>query len=122
MTAPTPDDRADPSPAAAATLRTVALTTAELRLVAQSRADAEARVNGTGYRIHLLDVAHRWAEWLAEHNRGPSFSTFVNEFGYDAGAPAETYRDVDALLGWLDQRCPNPRPDLEAVLCRLAHE
>ena len=54
-------------------------------------ADELAAARGRPTKNALLEVAARYAEWLKAHDRGTSFSTFVNEFGYERSDAAKVY-------------------------------
>lgn len=54
-------------------------------------ADELAVARGLHHRNSPLLVAACYAEWLEANGRGTSFSTFVNEFGYDEPDAAKLY-------------------------------
>ncbi|WP_182212395.1 hypothetical protein [Stenotrophomonas acidaminiphila] len=41
-----------------------------------------------------LQVAARYADWLKANGRGTSFSTFVNEFGYQEADASKVYQNL----------------------------
>ena len=41
-----------------------------------------------------LQVAARYADWLKANGRGTSFSTFVNEFGYEESDCSNVYQNL----------------------------
>lgn len=56
-------------------------------------ADELAVARGTYHRQgHLLLVVACYAKWLDTHGRGTSFSTFVNEFGYEEADCSKVYQ------------------------------
>lgn len=56
-------------------------------------ADELAAARGRPNQNELLGVAARYAEWLQIRGRGTSFSTFVNEFGYEEPDCSNVYQN-----------------------------
>ncbi len=56
-------------------------------------ADELAVARGCPHRSTPLLVAACYAAWLKDNNRGTSFSTFVNEFGYDRSNASQIYQN-----------------------------
>lgn len=78
------------------------LTTEEIALINDHRrhkAEAIARDKQT---LHLLQTAASFLQWLQDNGRGPSFTTFLDEYGYqgDSGrwSPGDFYRRIIDLI------------------------
>ena len=65
----------------------------EVQMVLRSREDAAKEAERLCRRLRLLQAAARYEQWLQEHARGSSFSTFVNEFD----GQADMYESVQAI-------------------------
>ena len=61
-----------------------------MRLWADELATARERRN----QHEPLQVAARYADWLEANGRGTSFSTFVNEFGYQEPDASKVYQNL----------------------------
>ncbi|WP_220814082.1 hypothetical protein [Pseudomonas paralcaligenes] len=63
-------------------------------------------------RLRVLELALRYETWLQKQGRGSSFSTFVNEFGYDDPGGKHLYTLVQAVRDALSdlQACGLDRP------------
>ncbi|HBO4355102.1 TPA: hypothetical protein L4U31_002860 [Pseudomonas aeruginosa] len=53
-------------------------------------------------RLLVLELALSFESWLQKHERGSSFSTFVNEFGCDDPNHAKLYESVQAIRALLN--------------------
>ena len=58
------------------------LTPEEEAIILKLREDEEDRRRRKERVVHTLKVAYEFAAWMKREGRGPSFSAFVNEFGY----------------------------------------
>jgi hypothetical protein len=47
--------------------------------------------------LNVLRLATEWESWLQRNRRGSTFSTFVDEFGYDEIGADTIYRRVEAV-------------------------
>ncbi len=57
-------------------------------------ADELAVARGCPRQNEPLQVAARYADWLKANGRGTSFSTFVNEFGYQEADATKVYQNL----------------------------
>lgn len=77
------------------------LTEEEVAHIKQRREKEEARKAVLKKRLDRIMVAHDYEKWLQDKGRGSTFSTFVNEFGYDELDSSEVYGVVEAIRGAL---------------------
>lgn len=62
---------------------TYILTPAEKKVIDRMRAEEHARIMSKTYCLELLATALEYEKWLQKNGAGNSFSTFVDEFGYE---------------------------------------
>jgi hypothetical protein len=74
-----------------------ALSDDEKALLLEHRARREAKAIEDAFRLNCLRQAAAFETWLQEHGRGPSFSAFINEFGYQGADGRAVYQVVTAL-------------------------
>jgi hypothetical protein len=60
------------------------LTYEEKRIVMEYRAVKERAEKHERDTLHLLDVASRFKQWMTEKGAGATYSTFCNDFEYEA--------------------------------------
>lgn len=67
----------------------------------ESQLQAALRVSKQSSALHVLTVALNFATWMVENGAGPTYSTFCDDFGYQA-QPGEDrpalYRKVEEVL------------------------
>lgn len=63
---------------------TFEITEAEKTLILQRRQQDANLKTIQRQRLFALETAAKYEAWLQENKRGSSFSTFVDEFGYQA--------------------------------------
>lgn len=74
------------------------LTELELEMIRRHRAaQAVDAARRTARRV-TLDVASRYEAWLQSNDRGSSYTTFVDEFGYDEKDAGEMFRKVETVI------------------------
>lgn len=73
------------------------LTDEELSIVRRHREEKAARAASQALRLSALKLAAEYDEWLSTNGRGSSFSTFVDEFGYEESDCSLMYRIVQKL-------------------------
>ena len=59
------------------------LTEEEKNIILALRKDEEKRQQQKQMMLAVLETAARYARWLEENGRGTSYTTFVDEFGFD---------------------------------------
>ena len=74
------------------------LTDDEIYLIRSLRAEQAALAALQSRRMKALDTAASYGRWLFENGAGTSFSTFINEFGYQERDGQAMYADVTLLL------------------------
>lgn len=81
----------------------ITLTDDEVKLIENNRAkkaQQEWRINN---RIKTLVTALRYDKWLKKNGRGSSFSTFVNEYGYEDKDASDMYKVVKEVIQAADK-------------------
>lgn len=78
-------------------MKTTDLTQEEIDLVLRHRTKQIERNRRRKNRIHFLDIAKKYEEWLQENNSGSSLSTFTDEFGFDGLLTADIFRVVENI-------------------------
>ena len=53
----------------------------------------------------ILKVAWQYDSWLTSKRRGSSFSTFINEFGFEGEDGSKIFREVEIVRKELLSRC-----------------
>lgn len=53
----------------------------------------------------ILKTAWEYDVWLTSNRRGSSFSTFVNEFGFDGNDSSSVFKEVEATRKEVLSRC-----------------
>lgn len=74
------------------------LTASEQEMIRKHRAAQAADAERRSARRVTLDTASRYEAWLQDHGRGSTFSTFVDEFGYNGKDVAEMFRKVEKVI------------------------
>ncbi len=82
---------------------TMRVSTKEEEMILNERARLEKISFARGYRAKVLKVAHGYRGWLDKHGRGSSFSTFVNEFGYQGRDSTQVFHAVQRLFAVADE-------------------
>lgn len=82
----------------------MALTlTPEEEALILNRREKSARVSKeAAQRLRVLKIAGNYESWLQANGRGSSFSTFVEEFGFDEPGAAEFFRRVEKVRTAVD--------------------
>lgn len=73
------------------------ITEEERQLILKHRAEKASYEEKHPLRIKVLDLTRRYDEWLYKNGCGDTFSTFVDEFGYDAHDASAMHRCVRIL-------------------------
>lgn len=73
------------------------LTESERALIIQRREDEKKAAEARASRRSALRVAADYEAWLQDNGRGSTFSTFVNEFGYDEAGAGDVFRRVETI-------------------------
>jgi len=73
------------------------LTQQEIDLVLGYREKQKERARQRKNRVHLLNIAKAYEEWLQDNSRGSSFSTFMDEFGFNGLNSADVFRLVEEI-------------------------
>lgn len=79
------------------------LSEEEIKLINNHRAQRAQKTYLAKARRRALHVALQYGLWLARRGRGSSFSTFVNEFGYEDRDCSEMFRVVENILSAADE-------------------
>ena len=64
-------------------LKTMELTDSEARIILERRAEEAHAEKTDAFREKALNVANNFLIWSYKEGYAPTFSTFVNQFGYD---------------------------------------
>lgn len=79
------------------------LTAEEERLILRLRAAEERERRDRALALRRIKAAYDFAQWMETEGHGPSYSTFCDDFGYEAG-PDEprprTYVSPRRAGGW----------------------
>lgn len=78
-------------------MKSTDLTQEEINLILGHREKQKERARERKNRIHLLDIAKKYEEWLQDNNRGSSFSTFMDEFGFSGLIAKDVFRLVEEI-------------------------
>lgn len=70
------------------------LTPEEQSLIEREREKQKAKLAGKKLQIHILNTAVSYLGWLSDMKSGLTFSSFINEFGYEL--PSDLGVDVTA--------------------------
>lgn len=73
------------------------LTESERAMVLQRREQEAKEAKNRAFRLKALGIAADYEAWLQTNNRGSTFSTFVEEFGYDELGADYVFRHVEAI-------------------------
>ena len=76
----------------------IELTPDELQLVLGRRAEIQREKADFDLQGRAIRTAMSWWSWSDEKGAGLTFSTFVNEFGYDSRDCKEMYEAVGRIL------------------------
>lgn len=79
------------------------LSDEEINLINDHRAQKAKKLHLDKSRRRVLHVALQYRLWLARKGRGSSFSTFVDEFGYQERDCSEIFRVVENILSAADE-------------------
>jgi hypothetical protein len=74
------------------------LTEEERQLILQRRSLKRKEEEDRLFQQNALKVASMWIDWSARDGSGLTFSTFVNEFGYDGQDGKEMFSAVERIL------------------------
>lgn len=77
---------------------TMSVTVDEEEMILNKRVKEERVSFAKTYRSKILKVSYGYQEWLDRYGRGSSFSTFVNEFGYQGRDATQAFSAVSRLL------------------------
>ncbi|MCL7420845.1 MAG: hypothetical protein M8364_08085 [Methylobacter sp.] len=81
----------------------VLLSDEELKIIQKHREAQAKKHRRYENRIKALEIALEYDIWLRDHGRRSSFSTFVNEFGYEEEDSSFMYGVVEEVLEAVDQ-------------------
>lgn len=73
------------------------LTDEERAMVLKRRDEARRASEARAATRAALQIAAEYESWLQDNGRGSTFSTFVNEFGYDKLGAGDVFRRVEAI-------------------------
>lgn len=73
------------------------LTPEEISVVLEHRERQKNQAQKRKNRLTLIGIAKNYEEWLQDNNRGSSFSTFTDEFGFDGSKATDVFRLVDEI-------------------------
>lgn len=74
------------------------LTQDEINLILRNREIAEQKRKVYEFHKRAIKTAYEWLEWSEKEGMGLTFSTFVNEFGFDELGAGEYYRAIIDIL------------------------
>lgn len=84
-------------------VETILLTNDELKIIQEYRAKKEKIECQFKMQTKALNTAIDYIAWLKAHNRVTTFSTFVDEFGYEEEDCSFMYKVVVKVLEASDQ-------------------
>ena len=70
----------------------------ERQMVIEAREAEAKRFADLRFQIKVIKTAGKAWEWSIRNDSGLTFSTFVNEFGYQENDASQVYEAVDSLL------------------------
>lgn len=73
------------------------LTEEEIALIHKHRKERARIAEANARRLEVLEVAAAYERWLQLHQCGSSYSTFVNEFGYEGRRGDHVFHVVESL-------------------------
>lgn len=77
--------------------KAIILNDEERDLILRNRAIKDEARARDELRIRILKTALEYEAWLQCHGRGSSFSTFVDEFGFDENGNAALFKSVEMV-------------------------
>lgn len=77
------------------------LTDEEFQLITKRRADEAAERQKEEFRLSVVEIAAEFSRYLDTVGMGPSFSEFVNGFGYEGEQQKLVYEYVLKVRGVL---------------------
>jgi hypothetical protein len=75
----------------------------EIQLVRKHRAEVKAKADALEMRVLVLSTALAFERWLQKSGEGHSYSSFVNQFGYQDKESNKMYAQVCLVLNSIDQ-------------------
>jgi hypothetical protein len=79
------------------------LTDEEVEMITKTRESASESREIMLQRKVSLAVAAKYETWLQDNNTGSTFSTFVNNYGYEEPDATWRYKVVEAIRSALDE-------------------
>lgn len=70
----------------------------EINLILRNRAIAEQKRKDYEFRKRAIKTAYEWLEWSEKEGMGLTFSTFVDDFGFDELGASQYYKAITAIL------------------------
>ena len=70
------------------------MTDEEIKIIHKHREEKAAVAQRLWEKLKILELAMKFEKWLQDNGRGPSFSTFVNEFGYEEKDASSIFKAV----------------------------
>jgi hypothetical protein len=84
----------------------IELSEAEGEMILENRKKQEEFLRRKTSALHLLKTAYDYETWLQAHGRESSFTTFLDEFGYD-GIEGKTSAMVFKQVSYLRESALN---------------
>lgn len=78
-------------------MSTIELTEDEQKLILKRRYEIAAKEESRRVKLQSIETAAKYEAWLQNEGRGSTFSTFVDEFGYDEHDASAVFRRVEAI-------------------------
>jgi hypothetical protein len=75
----------------------IELTEEEQNLILKRREEIAALEETRRVKLLTLETAAKYEAWLQQEGRGSTFSTFVDEFGYDEHDASSMFKRVEVL-------------------------
>jgi hypothetical protein len=69
----------------------------EIALIERHRAEKRKRIERENFALNALKIAAGYEEWLQREGVGDSFSTFVNEYGYQGEKAGRMHETIKAI-------------------------
>lgn len=74
------------------------LTAEEERLILRLRAAEERERRDRALALRRIKAAYDFAQWMETEGHGPSYSTFCDDFGYEAGPDEPRPRTYEIVM------------------------
>jgi len=78
-------------------MKTTDLTQEEINLILEYREKQKKRARERKNRLHILDIAKKYEEWLQDNRMGSTFTVFIDGFGFSSPIATDVFRHVEEI-------------------------